>query len=148
MKKIICWILVILWMSVIFIFSSYNGEKSTNQSKGFLYHTIGNIITFFDSDIDENRKDEIIDTLDPIVRKLAHGTEYFILALFVCLALNNYDISNKRIMIYSLLICFLYSCSDEIHQLFVSNRSAQITDILIDTFGSLIETLLFIKIKK
>lgn len=37
----------------------------------------------------------------------------------------------------SLLICALYACSDEIHQLMVPGRSGQISDVLLDTAGSL-----------
>jgi VanZ family protein len=32
-------------------------------------------------------------------------------------------------------VVFLYACSDEIHQLFVPNRSGELLDVLLDTFG-------------
>ena len=34
------------------------------------------------------------------------------------------------------LICFLYSISDEIHQMFIDGRSSEKFDVLIDTIGS------------
>ena len=35
-----------------------------------------------------------------------------------------------------IVFCFLYACSDEIHQLFVPGRSGMFTDVLIDTGGA------------
>ena len=50
--------------------------------------------------------------------------------------------NNKKLILYSMLICFLYACTDEFHQLFVYGRSAEIKDVLIDSFGSLTSILL------
>ena len=41
-------------------------------------------------------------------------------------------------IILSILICTLYSISDEFHQLFISGRSGKITDCIYDIFGSTI----------
>lgn len=35
-----------------------------------------------------------------------------------------------------LMICMLYACSDEAHQLFVAGRSGQLKDVMIDISGS------------
>ena len=35
----------------------------------------------------------------------------------------------------TIIIIILYSCSDEIHQLFIPGRSGEIRDVLIDTLG-------------
>ena len=134
-KKIILWILVIFWMSLIFYFSSLNSTESSKQSKGFIYNTIVNIINFFDEDMNENEKEVIINKLNPIVRKLAHAAIYFILGLLVYLLVNEYIIVNKKVLIISLIVCLLYSISDEVHQLFVRGRSGEIRDILIDCLG-------------
>jgi len=142
-KKIIMWILVALWMGVIFYFSSFNGIDSTRQSKGFLYHTIGNIIDIFDKDITLEEKEEIINKLDHPIRKIAHITVYLILGILVCLAMNNYNLTNRSFLIYTIVICLLYSISDEIHQSFVSERSCEIKDVLIDSIGYLISVFIF-----
>ena len=134
-KKIICWILVIIWMGIIFYFSSMNGEISQNQSRGFLYHTITKIITFFDKNIDEEEKKQLVIKYDPIIRKIAHISIYFILEILVFIALNQYDLNIKKIIFYSFLICIIYACTDELHQTFVSKRSGKIIDVLIDTIG-------------
>ena len=142
-KKIIMWSLVVLWMGVIFFFSSYNGLDSEEQSRGFLYHTLGNLIEFFDKDISYEQKEELIIKYDPIVRKIAHVSVFFILTILVCLALNQHNLDIKRIILYSSIICILYACSDEIHQLFVSDRSGKVLDVLIDSIGICFANLLF-----
>jgi VanZ family protein len=36
---------------------------------------------------------------------------------------------------YSFILCFLYACSDEIHQLYVPGRSGNIKDVFVDSIG-------------
>lgn len=43
---------------------------------------------------------------------------------------------NKKIFLITILICFLYAVSDEIHQYFVPGRACRIFDVTIDTLGS------------
>lgn len=146
-KKIIMWTIVVLWMSLIFYFSSLNGSESTDQSKGFLYNTIGNIIDIFDKNMSDIEKDELINKLDHPIRKIAHGSVYFILAILVCFSLSNYNLDIKKFIIISFLICFFYSISDEIHQLFVLGRSGEIKDVIIDSIGSFIGIMIFKRIR-
>lgn len=114
-------ILVIIWMIIIFIMSSFNSTESSNQSN-FIVDIIANIFHITN-----------INTLSIIIRKLAHYTEYLILGILV-INLNN----NKSKSIYlSIIICLLYAISDEFHQSFVPGRSCQILDIAIDFLGSL-----------
>ena len=139
-KKIVLWILVVFWMGLIFYFSSFNRIESTEQSQGFLYKTLGNVIEIIKPNISEVDKEELIIELDPIVRKIAHASEFFVLSILIYFLLKQYNI--KKIYIITLLLCFLYASSDEIHQLFVLNRSAQIIDVFIDTCGSLLSLII------
>jgi VanZ family protein len=54
---------------------------------------------------------------------------------------------NKKYILYSLLICLIYSISDEVHQIFVPGRSGEVFDVLIDTLGSFIGINILYKIK-
>ena len=135
-KKIILWILVIFWMGLIFWFSSFNGIDSTRQSRGFLHDTLGKIIDVIKPSMSEYDKEILIEKLDTPVRKMAHASVFFILAIFVFLLLKSYNI--KNIYIISFLICLLYAISDEVHQIFVSERSAGVLDVIIDSSGSLV----------
>ena len=127
MKKLIIKILlVILWMIVIFCFSNQKSTDSTKLSNGFIKNTI--------CKVDKGDCDKTINKFFKPVRKSAHFCVYLILGLLV---MNCFDV-NKKYILYSLLICLLYSISDEIHQTFISGRSGEILDIFIDVFGSFI----------
>lgn len=123
MKNIRNLIIVIIWMLLIFIMSSFDATESANQS-----NFIVNIIT-------DIFKIENIELLSFIIRKLAHFTEYLILGFLTINMLNKNDISKKYLI--SILICIIYATSDEIHQIFVPGRACQIRDILIDSIGSI-----------
>lgn len=120
-KNKISLLLVILWMIFIFVMSSFDATSSSNQSN-FIVDIIISII---------NIKD--IGLLSLIIRKLAHFIEYFILGILVINFITRYD---KKIII-AILLCIIYATSDEIHQIFVPGRSCQITDIMIDSLGSI-----------
>lgn len=132
MKKRINILLVIIWMILIFIMSSFNSTESSNQSN-FIVNIILDIFNITN-----------IKLLSLIIRKLAHFTEYFILGILIYNLIHSY---NKKIYI-AIIICVLYAISDEIHQLFVSGRSCQLLDILIDSIGSIAGTYLLYFIKR
>lgn len=142
-KKIVLWILVVFWMGLIFYFSSFKGDESTEQSQGFLYNTIGNIVEFFNKDISVEEKELIIEKYDPIVRKVAHACVYMILAFLVCLLINCYNDKINKVIVLSLIFCIIYAISDEVHQTFVEGRSGEVRDVLIDSIGIIVSNIGF-----
>lgn len=126
---------LVLWMALIFSFSNQKDVDSSKVSDGFIDRTVVKIYKIFNENITKEKENEIIEKYTYPIRKLAHYTLYFILGILSFLVVKDYSI-NKKLIIYSLLICFLYACSDEFHQLFVIGRSARVLDVLIDTFGS------------
>ena len=134
-KKIIKIALVIVCMTIIFTFSSDTSYESTKKSNKIII-TVAKMIN--KKELSQKEKDRYINKFVFIVRKSAHFFIYLILGLLVASLLKEYSLVNKRMMIYSFLICFLYAISDEIHQLFVNGRSGEIRDILIDSMGSLV----------
>ena len=75
---------------------------------------------------------------DMILRKIAHVTEYFILAALIHLALIAFFRWKKsRVFLAVTVFCFLFASSDEAHQLFVDGRYGSFRDILIDSLGIL-----------
>jgi len=73
---------------------------------------------------------------DEIIRSSLHGVFYFVFCLLWLRALKaNYP--GKRHLL-SLIFVFLYSLTDEIHQLFVPSRSFQLKDLAVDNLGSLL----------
>lgn len=126
---------LVLWMALIFSFSNQKDIDSSKISDGFIDRTVVKIYKVFNENITKEKENEIIEKYTYPIRKLAHYTLYFVLGILSFLVVKDYSI-NKKLIIYSLLICFLYACSDEFHQLFVIGRSASIKDVIIDTFGS------------
>lgn len=122
-------ILLILWLVTIFIFSQDNGDVSSSKSDGIANVTI-NII----SDITGKKLN--MDTCTFIIRKVAHFIEYMILGILIINVFRDYKNIDNRILIICILLCFIYACSDELHQLFIAERSARFIDVLIDTSGS------------
>ena len=147
-RKIIYFILIILWMSFIFCLSNQPASDSTELSDGFISNTIGRIYKVFDSDISSDELSEIKIKYTHPVRKMAHFTIYMILGILVTLLVGEYNVSFYRCLFISLLVCLLYSISDEMHQLFVMGRSGEIKDVLIDTSGSFIGIFMFNKLFK
>lgn len=70
-----------------------------------------------------------------IVRKAAHITEYFLLAIAVSFPLYVYGVRGIFLMLLAGIICVGYACGDEYHQSIVSGRSASSRDVMIDSIG-------------
>lgn len=45
---------------------------------------------------------------------------------------------NKKYLVFYIILCFLYACSDEFHQTFIGGRSPRMLDVMIDTIGSIV----------
>ena len=146
MKKIISFIMLILWMIVIFSFSSADANKSTGTSDKVITTMIEIKDKITNNETPKNEKEIIVKNSSFYIRKLAHITEYLILGFLMFNLLNQYSVTN---IYYAISLSILYSCTDEFHQLFISGRSGSIRDVLIDSIGILIGTylykLLFIK---
>lgn len=137
-RKIIYWILLIGWMIGIFIMSNQPANISDSQSEGV-------IKVLLSIGIDAN---SIFGQLaNFIVRKCAHFLEYMILAiLYFNVAKLYFD--KKIVIISTIVFVFVYACSDEFHQLFVSGREGAFRDVLIDTFGGTTALFLRMVLKK
>lgn len=134
-------LIVLVWMIVIFSFSNQPAEESNKLSDGFINNTIIKVYEVFNGAASEEKQEELISKYSYPIRKMAHFTIYFILGVLVFIFLNQY-IENKNIIIYSLLICFIYACTDEFHQYFIDGRYCSFIDVFIDSLGSLISILL------
>lgn len=76
--------------------------------------------------------DSGLGSLDLVLRKLAHATEYALLTLAWAWALRPVTRLSTPI---AALIALLYAASDEYHQSFVDTRSGTATDVLVDAIG-------------
>ena len=117
MKRKISCLCFFLCVCFIFYNSSLPAIESSEVSEGLTYK----LYELLNLNLDFH-------TFHVFIRKLAHFTEYFGLGLFAFYAFKDYKIA--------LILCVLVACFDETIQLFVVGRSGQISDVLLDSFGS------------
>lgn len=147
MGKRISLILVILWMILIFILSNMPGELSNRASKKIVYE-ICTKVNLCNKDMTIFKYEEINDNffnkLHYYFRKSMHFNEYLVLALLILNYLKYYNKSYTFKILISITICFVYSLTDEIHQIFTPNRTPLFKDCLIDTSGAITGCLIFL----
>lgn len=144
MKKIAYTILLIIWLLIIFVFSNQNGTISGGNSSGIIYSTLDIIYNIFN--ISKDNIYEVLSIIHNPIRECAHVFEYFVLAFLTFKTLESFNVKENKYII-TILFCFLSASLDEIHQLFIVDRSFEYYDILMDTLGSML-MLFFIKIFK
>ena len=121
--------LTAVWMAVIFLFSAQNGDESSGTSAEIL----ALLCCIFRYSPDDSARE----LLTLLIRKAAHMTEFGVLALLWLGTLRASGIP-RYVFPASFAASSLYAATDEIHQLFVSDRAGQFTDWLIDSSGALI----------
>lgn len=124
------WIFVVIWMIVIFLFSSQSAVNSDELSRG-LSHMIMEI---FHKIMPGSQFH--MDNFNHFLRKNAHFFVYMALGILVYSAVKKDCMINRKCIIISVLVCISYAISDELHQLFVPGRGAGIGDVFIDSMGS------------
>ncbi len=70
-----------------------------------------------------------------------HFLAFFFLAFFLLPALVKGD--NKTLILIAVIIAVLYGVSDEVHQLFVPGRHFAFSDIMVDSCGILLSSLIY-----
>ena len=133
-RRCIFLVLAIIWMIMIFGFSSRDGDLSGEDS-GRVGRLVGEwFVPGFD-EWSETKQSAFVDKVDFPIRKTAHATEYAILGILFLGAI--YEVNQrKRYMIgIPWLLGTTYAGTDEFHQLFVPGRSGQIRDVMIDSCG-------------
>ena len=117
-----------MWMALIFYMSSQPANDSKETSH-FVVDVLFKI--FFSNNYD---RIEFIEKYTPLIRKMAHFTEFMILGILFYINLEEFKVRNA--LAYAMVLSSLYAVSDEIHQLFVLNRHCSIGDMLIDISGA------------
>ena len=118
---------------VIFVFSSQNGNSSGSVSEGITRRLFPNVLS-----------DDAVFVLEKFIRKAAHYGIYFILGITVYYSTVNFDrgYCDSRLNVLftgviSVILCFMYSLTDEFHQSFIPGRHGAFRDCLLDTVGAL-----------
>lgn len=134
--KPLSFIPAILVMAMIFHFSSQEGTDSGTLS----YKVSTAIVRVADKALDKGWSEaQIADRAERYhvyVRKLAHFTEYFILAVSVAFPLYVYGMRGIWLVLFAGAFCVGFACLDEYHQSFVAGRVASRKDVFIDSCGA------------
>ena len=132
----IFWLLLLSWMAFIFYMSAQTADESAESSG----RIVNLIIRIVEPDFDKLSPEEqkVIDyNVQFWVRKTAHFVEYVVLGFLMYLVAQAYSLKRWLVFWVSWLLAALYAVSDELHQMFVGGRAAQIRDVCIDSLGAL-----------
>lgn len=128
----ISWLAVLLWMVLIFYFSSRPAVQSKELSGNvteIVVQTVERVAPNRAADLDIGR-------IHFLIRKNAHFFSYLVLGILVLNALRRSGVYGFKGIMTAFLICVLYAILDEFHQTFVPGRSGEIRDIFIDSAGA------------
>lgn len=123
---------------IIFVFSAQNGDDSAVVSR-----SVGELlVTAVNNILNLNLNDSQIvyhsESLQTLIRKTAHVTEYFLLALSIAFPLYVYRLRGIWLLLASGISSVAFAGLDELHQSFVSDRIASLSDVGIDSIGVLL----------
>jgi len=144
MKKILYWLPALFIMIIIFAFSSKPAEISGQSSMTIAnrIYSIYERITGRVKNDEERLRD--LETVDHIVRKGAHITEFALLAAAMAWPLWISGLRRLRLALGTIGLTVIYAVSDEFHQTFVPGRSGEIRDVCIDAAGAVIGYFVFL----
>lgn len=142
MKKkfpVLCWLLVtLLWLGVIFGFSSQSGEASGGLS-AIISQPITDFLSELRGGMSKAEEENLYLLIDGAVRTLAHFSEYAILG--ACLTLLFHGIGWNTLWLPA--ICgVIFSVTDEWYQSFAPDRVTDPADVVIDTLGVILGVVL------
>lgn len=150
MKKVILsmvlLMLAILWAAGIYKLSSMNTQNSNGKSTDiiamFIEDTLDvtNEYGITNSHPTDSKLARVSQLINAPMRKVMHASVYLVLA-FLTIVFLNVLMNNKHYwiaFILTLIICVGFAISDEYHQTFVSGRTGQPLDVIIDSAGAMI----------
>lgn len=124
-------------MAIIFYLSSQPVHQSNNLSKK-VTKVVVETVEKVASKVELNSS-----RANHILRKNAHFFSCLVLGLLMMNALRVSKRDMIKSIVFALLFCILYAILDELHQLFVPGRGAQVKDVIIDTSGAIVGILLY-----
>lgn len=129
---------VFLCMIAIYQLSAQPAAISNGNSKVIVAQMVDATMKLTRAKITEPDKSKLIDRINSTAREYMHGVVFLLLGLLVQNAVSREGAKGLKAIAISLAICVAYAITDEIHQLFVLGRAFQISDLTMDTIGSMI----------
>lgn len=147
-RSTVAGLIAIIWMCIIFVFSSQPADESSEVSVGFSYRVVSSAGTFFHLPWDEEEFRKISIAIEGYIRKAAHMSEYALLSVLLYLWLENWQFKVLKRSVIAAFLAMLYAVSDEFHQLFVQGRAGSVRDVMIDSAGAVLGILVFVGVKE
>lgn len=132
---------VAAWYLVIWRFSAQPAAVSGVLSDRLLYRLLEALSGVFREQSEEGKR-AIVLFLSFFERKAAHMFLYFVLTGLLLLALHGLSCKFCLKAGFSLGLCGILAAVDEIHQRFVSGRSGEFRDVVVDLAGGAVFLLL------
>ena len=129
-------LLTILWMALIFAFSSQVAADSSRVSGNTVRAVAGVVDPGFKSK-PVTVQERIVAEYQHLARKSAHSILYFVLGGLVAATIGTFEMNPWVRIAAAEGIAALYAVSDEFHQHFIGGRSAQLSDVLLDSAAAL-----------
>ena len=133
-RKWICTALLIANLAFIWGNSLLPGSESGNLS--------GGIMAWINSIL--GLGEEGAEMLHHLIRKAAHFTEFACLGALLCWYCRLSGVEKLYLVTTPLLGALLAACADETIQIYVEGRGSSLSDVWVDTFGSLTGIMLLI----
>lgn len=125
----------ILVMALIFRFSAQTGTESAKLSSKVSRYVVTGTEHVFGIRFTQEQMEQAVEQIHHYVRKLAHMTIYFVLAVSVAFPLYVYGVRGIWLMLIAGMVCIGYAGLDEYHQSFVAGRGPSVNDVAIDGIG-------------
>lgn len=111
--KPLSFIPAILMMYIIFSFSSQDGTASSKLSYQVTYKAVSVADHALDLELTDKQISRCIRKIHYYVRKLAHFSEYFLLAVSIAVPLYVYGIRGMWLVLIAGILCVSYAALDE-----------------------------------
>lgn len=124
-------------MYVIYSLSGQDGVTSAGLSLKVSIKVVELASKIFDHPLTTEEIMQYADLIHFLIRKCAHVTLYFLLAVSVSFPLYVYGLRGIPLMLVAGAFCISFACGDEYHQSLVEGRGPSKQDVLIDSIGIL-----------
>ena len=124
-------------MYIIYYLSGQDGITSAELSLKVSIKVVELASKIFDKPLSSEEIMQYADLIHFMIRKCAHMTLYFLLAVSVSFPLYVYGLRGIPLMLVAGSFCVAFACGDEYHQSLVQRRGPSKKDVLIDSVGVL-----------
>lgn len=134
-KAVVCKVLLLLLYAVIFLFSAQDGATSGGISMSVSRKGIWLFDLLTGGRLTAERLAGLVTAFEHPLRKMAHFAEYALMGVLVYRILYCHMKKGMKRYWLAVLWVFVSAAADEIHQYFVPDRWASVSDVLLDTCG-------------